>query len=57
MSNLEKRIAALEGGRVTGLAALTDEELIARIAELKEQIRAEEIAQGFDTPEVRHVEP
>lgn len=57
MINLEKRIAALEGERVTGLAALTDEELEARIAALKEQIRAQEAAQAFDTPEVRHVEP
>ena len=54
MQSLEKRIAALEATRRGGLKALTDEELEARIAELKERVAAEEGAQAADSVEVHH---
>ena len=48
MSNLERRIAKLEDKRrKTGLEAMTDEELVARIAE-------EEAALSVDPAEVCH---
>lgn len=56
MQSLEKRIAALENMPGSGLEALTDEELDARIAALEERIAAEETAQAADPVEVHHAE-
>lgn len=42
MQNLEKRLTALEAVRGAGFAHLTDEELDARIATLRERIIAAE---------------
>lgn len=56
MQNLEKRIAALEAMRGSGLKVLTDEELEARIAALTECIAALEVAQTVDPLEVHHAE-
>lgn len=56
MLNLEKRIAALESMRGTGLEALTDDELDARIAELEKRIAEAEAAQDVNPVEVHHAE-
>lgn len=48
MQSLEKRIAALEATRGGGLKALTDEELEALIAALKERVAAQEAARAAD---------
>ena len=56
MQSLEKRIAALETMRGSGLEALTDDELEARIAALTERINADEAAQAADPVDVYHAE-
>jgi uncharacterized coiled-coil protein SlyX len=56
MPKLEKRIAALESMRGTGLEALTDDELDARIAELEKRIAEAEAAQDVNPVEVHHAE-
>ena len=56
MLNLEKRIAALESMRGTGLEALTDDELDARIAVLVKRIAEAEAAPDGNPGEVLHAE-
>lgn len=57
MQSTEKRIAALENRRGAGLEALTDDELDARIAALKERIALEEAVQAADPMEaVQHAQ-
>ncbi len=54
MQSIEKRIAALESMRGTGLEALTDDELDARIAELEKRIAEAEAAHDVNPVEVHH---
>jgi uncharacterized small protein (DUF1192 family) len=56
MQSLEKRIAALESMRGTGLEALTDDELEARIAVLVKRIAEAEAAHDVNPLEVHHAE-
>lgn len=56
MPNIEKRIAALESMRGTGLEALTDDELEARIAALVRRIAEDEAAQKVNLVEVHHAQ-
>jgi uncharacterized coiled-coil protein SlyX len=57
MQNLEKRIAALEVRRGSGLESLTDDEIDARIAALNERIAVEEAAQVADPAEATNAKP
>lgn len=56
MQSLEKRLIALEAGRGSSLATLTDEELDARIAVLDKRIAAAEAADAVDLLEACHAE-
>ena len=54
MNSLEKRIAALESMRGTGLEALTDAELEACIAAATKRVNAEDAAKAASPLEVHH---